>query len=436
MEAGQISAAYQEAAGRILGAALVDRSAWHRLAFLCDHFPGRLCGSPALEAAIEWAAAAMQADGLEAVHTEPVMAPHWVRGEEQAELIEPVRRALPILGLGGSVGTPAGGIAATVVVVSCFEELDALGDGARGKIVLYNAPFIDYGSTVQYRVDGPSRAAWQGAVAVLVRSVTPVSLGTPHTGGLRYAPIAPQIPSAAVTVEDAETLHRMQRRGESLRVRLRMGARNLPDVPSANVVAEWRGWETPGEVVLIGGHLDAWDVAAGAHDDGGGCIATWEAARLLKRLDLRPRRTIRVVLFTNEENGTRGGLGYRDAHEAELADHLLAIEADSGVYNPTGFGFSGSSEALATVREIGSMLTGMGAGRVTEGGGGVDIGPIMARGVPGMGLHVDGRRYFEIHHTAADTIDKVDPAELARCVAALAVMSYVVADLPKPLPRH
>jgi carboxypeptidase Q len=433
--AGEIAAAYREAAGRILGAALVDRSAWDRLAFLCDHFPGRLCGSTALEAAIAWAVATMKADGLELVRAEPVMAPRWVRGEEHAELLEPVRRALPILGLGGSIGTPPEGIVAPVVVVSHFEELEAFGDGARGKIVLYNAPFTDYGATVQYRVEGPSRAAWHGAVAVLVRSVTPVSLGTPHTGGLRYAPIAPQIPAAAVTVEDAESLHRMQRRGESLRVRLRMGAQNLPDTPSANVIAEWRGWEKPGEVILIGGHLDAWDVASGAHDDGGGCIATWEAARLLKRLDLRPRRTIRVVLFTNEENGTRGGFGYRDAHEAELPGHLLAIEADSGVYSPTGFGFSGTPEALRMVQEIGSLLAGIGAGTVTQGGGGVDIGPIMEKGVPGMALHVDGLRYFEIHHTAADTMDKVDPAELARCVAAMAVMTYVVADLPEPLPR-
>jgi carboxypeptidase Q len=427
--------AYREAAGRIVGAALVERRAWERLAYLCDHFPRRLSGSERLEGAVRWATERMRADGLENVRAEPVMVPHWVRGEETAELLEPVRRPLMILGLGGSIGTPPEGITAPVAVVGSFDELEALGDGARGKIVLFDAPYTGYGETVQYRITGASRAAKHGAVAALVRSVTPVSLGTPHTGMMVYGEGAPKIPAAAITIEDAAALHRMQARGEPVRVRLRMGAKTLPDAPSANVLAEWRGWEKPNEVVLLGGHLDAWDVGTGAHDDGGGCVASWEAVRLLKELGLRPRRTLRVVLFTNEENGTRGALGYRDAHAAELADHVLAVETDSGVYSPTGFGFTGSPEALARLREIGRLLDGIGAGQVKAGGGGADVAPLIEKGVPGAGLEVDGRHYFDIHHTNADTMDKVDPAELARCVATLAVMGYVVADMPERLPR-
>jgi carboxypeptidase Q len=430
-----LTAAYREAAARIIGAALVDRRAWDRLAFLCDRFPHRLSGSAWLEAAIDWAATTMKADGLESVRVEPVMVPHWERGTEEAELLEPVRRSLLVLGLGGSVGTPPEGITAPVRVVRDFNEMEGLDEQVRGTIVVYSAPYVGYGATVPYRVNGASHAARHGAVAALVRSVGPVSLGTPHTGMMRYADDAPKIPSAAITIEEAETLHRMQRRGESVRLRLRMSAKVLPDAPSGNVVGEWRGWEKPHEVVLIGGHLDAWDVGSGAHDDGGGCVATWEAVRLLKQLGLRTRRTIRVVLFTNEEHGGRGAHEYREAHQAELDNHILAIEADSGVYSPLGFGFTGSKEALATLREIGRLLEGIGAGQVKEGGGGADIAPLIAAGIPGMGLDVDGRYYFDIHHTPADTMDKVDPAELAHCVAALAVMSYVVADLPQRLPR-
>jgi carboxypeptidase Q len=428
----RLADSYRETAARLIGAALVSPTTWERLAVLCDRFPGRLGGSLALEGAIAWAQATMEADGLENVRAEPVMVPHWERGAEDAAIVGPASRPLMMLGLGGSVGTPPEGITADVVVVDSFDELEALGEQVRGKIVLFNTSFTSYGETVQYRAHGPSRAAWHGAVAVLVRSVTPVSLSTPHTGGLVYGEVEPKVPAAALTVEDAELIQRLCRRGERVRVRLRMEARTLPDAPSANVIGEWRGREKPEEIVLVGGHLDSWDITPGAHDDAGGCIVAWEAVRLMRELDLRPRRTLRVVLFTNEENGCRGGLGYRDAHEAELKDHILAIEADAGVYSPTGLGYSGSPAALATLREIGGLLEGIGAGRITEGGGGVDIGPIMARGVPGMGLHMDPR-YWAHHHTTADTMDKVDPGDLARCVAAVAVMSYVVADMPERL---
>jgi carboxypeptidase Q len=342
---------------------------------------------------------------------------------------------LPMLGLGGSVGTPPEGIRAEVLVVGSFEELELRGDQAKGKIVLLNAPFTSYGQTVTYRVVGAVAAANAGAVASLIRSVTPFSMRTPHTGQMRYDPSVPEIPHAAITVEDADMLQRMQARGERIEATLKMEARRLPDVPSRNVLAEIVGWERPEEVVVLGGHIDSWDVGQGAMDDAGGSVAAWEAVRLMQVLGLRPRRTVRVVLWTNEENGLRGGYAYRDIHAAELANHVLAMESDAGVFKPLGFGFTGSDEAFKMIQDIGTLLDRIGASAITRGGGGADIGPIMKEGVPGMGLRVDGEKYFWYHHTDADTIDKLDPRETAECVAAMAVMAYVVADMPETLPR-
>jgi carboxypeptidase Q len=428
---------YRERAGRIIGAALTSDFAYRRLAHLTDRIGHRLSGSENLRRAIDWALSEMRRDGLDNVRAEKVMVPHWVRGRESLELIGPERRTLPMLGLGGSVATPPAGLTAEAVVVRGFDELDALGERVRGKVVVYNVPFTTYGATVQYRGAGASRAARYGAVAALVRSVTPTSLQTPHTGALRYAEDQPRIPAAAVTIESAELLQRMYDRGERPAVRLSMEARLLPDAESANVVAELRGSERPEEIVLVSGHFDSWDVGQGAHDDGGGCVAAWEAARLLQSLNLRPRRTIRVVLYTNEENGLRGGNAYRDAHRDELARHVLAIESDSGVYRPVGFGLDDQAppQARADVREILKLLSGLRADRLGADGGGADIGPIMREGVLGMSLDVDGTHYFDIHHTEADTLDKVDPQEFAACVAAMAVMAYVVADMPERLGR-
>ncbi len=424
---------YREAAGRIIGAALTDDTAYRRLAYLTDSIGNRLSGSAQLDAAIRWAMGEMRRDGLDNVRAEKVMVPHWVRGQESLELLEPIARPLPMLGLGNSTSTPPAGITAEAIVVRNFDELEAVGERARGRIVVYNAPFTTYGATVQYRSTGASRAAKLGAVAALVRSVTPVSLQTPHTGALRYADEQPQIPAAAITIEGAEMLQRMQERGETIRLRLKMEAHFLPDAESANVVAEFKGRERPEEIVLVGGHIDSWDVGTGAHDDGGGCIVAWEVARLLKRLNLRPRRTIRVVLFTNEENGLRGGNAYREAHKAELANHVLAIESDSGVYRPVGFGLAetASPQTRAVVKRIAGLLTNLDANTIAPDGGGADISPIMRDGVTGMSLNVDGARYFDIHHTHADTMDKVNPRELAMCVAALTVMAYVVAEMPQ-----
>ncbi len=430
-----IASRYRATADKIIDAALADSAAYRRLSVLVDRFGPRFSGTENLERALDWIVQEMRRDQLDNVRGEPVMVPRWVRGEESAELLEPRPRRLSMLGLGGSVGTPPDGITAPVLVVSSFDELQARAADARGKIVLFDVPFTNYGQTVQYRSRGAVAAARAGAVASLIRSVTPYSQQTPHTGGMSYNDSVPRIPHAAITVEDAAMLHRMQERGERVVVRLRMGAQMLPDSPSRNVVAELRGSERPDEVVVLGGHIDSWDVGQGAMDDGGGSVAAWEAVRLLKQLGLRARRTIRVVLWTNEENGLRGGTAYRDQHLPELGRHVLAIESDAGVFKPTGFGFSGSDQAFGMVSEIGSLLTRIEAGSITRGGGGADIGPLAREGVPVMGLNVDGTRYFWYHHTDADTIDKLDAREMALCVAAMAVMVYVVADLPEPLPR-
>ena len=434
-ESGSIASAYRETADRLIDAALADSAAYARLTELVDRFGHRFSGSESLERALDWILAEMEDDGLQNVRGEPVMVPRWVRGEESLELVSPRRQKLPMLGLGGSVGTPPEGIRAEVMVVNSFDELEARKDEVAGKIVLLNAPFTSYGKTVTYRVMGAVAAARHGAVASLIRSVTPFSLQTPHTGQMRYDPEVPQIPHAAITLEDADMLQRMQERGEKPELVLEMEAQTLPDATSRNVMAEVVGWEYPEQVVVLGGHIDSWDVGQGAMDDGGGSVAAWEAVRLIRDLELRPRRTIRVVLWTNEENGLRGGRAYRDAHRDEIADHVLAIESDAGVFKPRGFGFNGSDEAYEIVKEIGTLLDPIDAGQVTRGGGGPDIGPIMREGVPGVGLRVDGEKYFWYHHSHADTIDKLDPREMAEGVAAMAVMAYVVADMPERLPR-
>lgn len=420
----------REIAGRIIGAAIVDDTGWNRLAFLCDRIGHRLSGSAALEKAIAWAVDELRRDGLDNVHTEKVLVPHWVRGAESATLIEPVERRLNMLGLGNSVGTGPDGLTADVVVVRDYDELDRLGEAVRGKIVCYNVPYTDYGATVQYRGSGASRAVKYGAVAVLIRSVGPVSLDTPHTGALRYDEALPKIPAAAITIEGAETLARMQARGDRIRLRLVMNAQMLADVESANVVADLTGSKYPEQVILLGAHFDSWDVGTGAHDDGGGCLQIWEAVRLLKKLGLRPARTIRIVLYTNEENGLRGGNGYLEAHRAELANHLLAIETDSGTFRPLGFGLTTTNEGLRTLMtEVLKLLEPIGANTLSKEGGGADIGPLMRQGVPGGNLNVDSETYFHFHHTNADTLDKIKPIDLKLCAAALAVMAFMTADV-------
>lgn len=432
---------------RLIGTALTDDHAWLRLSQLCDGIGHRLSGSPQLERAVAWAAAAMREDGLDRVWLQPVLVPHWVRGEERATMVEPGPQTLSVLGLGRTVGTPPGGVTADVVAVGSFAEFDSLPDDAvRGRIVLWNVPFTGYGPTVRYRGQGALRAARRGAVASLVRSVGPVSLRTPHTGAMSAWPdsVAP-IPAAAVTIEDAEMMQRLLRRGQRVRVRLELGARTLPDAPSHNVIGELRGREKPGEIVVVGGHLDSWDVGQGAHDDGGGCVISMEALRLMKRLGLRPRRTIRCVLWTNEENGLRGAIAYADSLRGAFETHVAALESDGGVERPVGFAVAAhvpgtdstdaarTARALRELRAAAPLLAGIGADRLTDGGGGADIGPLMRGGVLGLAHQTVGEHYFDWHHTPADMLDKVDPVELRKNVAAMAVMLWVLADSPEPV---
>jgi carboxypeptidase Q len=426
-------APYRDAASRLIGASLASDEAWQRLAYIGDTFGNRLSGSPNLEAAIRWAVEEMKRDGLENVHAEPVKVPHWVRGHESLEIVAETPQPLVILGLGNSVGTPPAGVEGEVLVLHSFDELESQKDRVKGRIVLFNVPFTNYGETVRYRSAGPSRVAALGGVAMLVRSVGPAGLRLPHTGSLNYAEGQPKIPAAAVTTEDAARLQRMTDRGTPVRVRLKMEAHFEPDADSANVVGEIRGRERPEEVVVIGGHIDSWDVGTGSTDDGGGCVVTWEALRLMHRLNLRPRRTVRVVLWTNEENGDRGGEAYATAHRDELPNHVAIMESDGGVFTPKGFGFTGSDAARAKIRDIATLLRGIQADWVGPTGGGTDIGPsVKAGNIPAL-EHVDEGNYFLIHHTPADTIDKIDPMDMARNAAAIAVMTYVIAEMPERL---
>ena len=433
--AGSTPADYQPEAQRLIQAATNSLFGFTRLATMCDTFGPRFTGSKNLESAIDWCLAEMKHDGFQNVRGEEVIVPRWVRGNESVELLSPRRRTLPMLGLGGSVGTPPGGITADVLVVTGFDDLKNRVAEAKGRIVLFNVPFTEYRETVIVRTQGAIHAARAGALASLIRSVGPFSMQTPHTGGMSYADGVKKIPHAALSLEDANMLSRMAARGEPLRVRLKMEARTLPDGISRNVIAEIPGREKPEEIVIVSGHIDSWDVGQGAMDDGGGCLAAWEAARLMLKLGLRSKRTVRVVLWTNEENGIRGAMSYAERHEAALARHTLAIESDSGVFQPTGFGFLGSGRGMEIIQGVGKLLDPIGSGNIAKGCRGADVLKLVRGGVPVMHLEVDRKKYFWFHHTDADTIDKLVPAGFNRCVAAMAVMAYVIADLPETLPR-
>ena len=434
-DAPNLTDQYRATANRLIGAALADTEGYERLAYLCYRIGNRLSGSPGLERAIAWSAEQMKAAGLENVRVIPVKVPHWVRGAESARMVEPEDKALHMLGLGMSVATPPGGITAEVVVANTFEELGNLGaDKVRGKIVLFNEVYQGYGASSSYRFSGPSQAAALGAVAALVRSVTPLAMQVPHTGTLRYDPAQPKIPAAAVSPEDAMMIARLSAGGTPVKVHLEMAARQEPDADSGDVIGEIPGREHPEEVVVIGGHIDSWDVGQGAQDDGAAIIASLQALALMKKLDLQPRRTIRVAFWVNEENGSRGGDAYRAWVGDQLRNHVAAIEMDGGAETPRGFGVSVLAPSnAALLGQIGRLLDPIGAGAIDAQGGGEDIRPLMAEGVPGLAEHASGINYFNWHHTEADTLDKVDPEDFRKCVAAMAVMGYVLADMPERL---
>lgn len=431
----QLKDKYQKKADQIITAALEQDASYNRLAYLCDTFGHRFSGSESLELAIDWILAEMKSDGLENVHGEEVMVPRWIRGNESAKLVHPYNKKLPMLGLGRSVGTPPEGINAEVLVVGSYDDLEDCKSEAEGKIVLFDVPFTTYSETVKYRYGGASAAAKHGAVASVIRSITPFSMNTPHTGGMSYDEEITKIPHAAITIEDASLIHRMQDLGQEPVISLYMEAHFEADTPSRNIIAELRGREFPDEIIVLGGHIDSWDVGQGAHDDAGGCVAAWEAVRILKELGLRPRRTLRVVMWTNEENGLRGAKKYRDSHLEEMKNHILAIESDNGVFNPRGFGFTGSEKAGELVKQAAGLLKSINADTIFDDGKEADTGPLLEEDVPVMALKVDESTYFWYHHTAADAMDKVVKEEFNRCVAALAVMSYVIADQEERLPR-
>jgi carboxypeptidase Q len=421
---------------RIVAAATNTTAAWQRLAEMCDRFGPRFSGTTNLEAAIDWILAQMTGEGLDNVHGEKVMVPHWVRGAESCSLVSPVSEPITVLGLGGTIATPEAGIEAPVFVVKSFADLSNHLAEARGKIVLFNAPFTKYGETVQYRYSGAIEAAKAGAVASLIRSVTPYSLQTPHTGMMHYDTNIPPIPHAAITVEDAERLARWQARGIAPVVRLKLSGTFAEDAPSRNVIAEIRGREKPEEIIVVGGHVDSWDVGRGAMDDGGGCLAAWEALRIIKQLGLQPRRTIRCVLWTNEENGMRGAKGYHDAHRDEWANHVAAIESDGGAFAPKGFGFTGSAAANDSLRPLVSYLgSRLRAGLFTSGGSDSDTEVLVQEGITGFSLQTANERYFWFHHTAADAPERLDPKDLAKCAASFGCLCYWLAENEIRLPR-
>ena len=426
---------YTDVSLRIISEVLSDSTAYKRLAYLCDTFGPRLSGSKNLEKSINWIISEMKKDRFERVEGQRVRVPAWIRGKESIRLLKPFKRTLSMLGLGGSIKTPKSGITADVLVVNSFKELELLSDLVKGKIVLYNVPFTTYGETVAYRYSGASIAAKHGAVASLVRSVGDWSMNTPHTGVMSYDSRYDKIPTAALTIEDAMMLGRMYDRGEKITLKIEMEAKTVGDRWSRNVVSEIKGDKYPDEIVVVGGHIDSWDVGQGAHDDGGACIASWEVLRVIKKLGLKPKRTIRCVLWTNEENGSKGSMAYRDMHMDELDKHIVAIESDAGVFAPTGFGFTGSKKARNVIENIHELLKPIKANQITDWGRAPDIATLNDEGIPVMSLNVESSKYFWYHHTAADTFDKVDFYDFNKCIAAMAIMAFVIADMEHPLPR-
>ena len=427
---------------RLSGAALASSRAPEILRSLTDSVGPRLSGSPGDRAAVAWGLATMKALGFSNVRAEKVMVPVWRRISESAAMTAPYSHPLAVTALGGSVSTPDRGITAEVVEADSLAAVDALGEKAKGKIVFIwkrterRKDGAGYGETVPIRGAGAVRAARVGAAAVLIRSVGTDNDRLPHTGAMSYEEKTPKIPAAALSTADADLLHRVLAEGKPVTLSLFLKTETGPDAESANVVGEIPGREKPGEIVVVGGHLDSWDLGTGAVDDGAGCAIALETARLIGSLPVRPRRTVRVVLFANEENGLRGGRAYAADHEAELAKHAAALEADMGGDRAYGFSWNAGPGAERFLNEIATFLSGLGAGDFRKGGaGGADISPLLASGMPLLGLRHDASRYFDYHHTANDTFDKVDPAQLNQATAVFAVMTYALAEAPEMLPR-
>lgn len=437
---------------RLQRAALESDYAYRQVAYLCDNIGPRLSGSPQAARAVEYVAGEMRRLGL-TVQLEELKVPHWVRGIETGALTQfpgmapGTTQKIVLTALGRSVATPPEGLNAEVVVVNSFEELNALGRSkVQGKIVLFNYKFDRlmaaqgfggqaYGEAVAYRGGGPSAAARLGAVAVLVRSAGGSQNRLAHTGATRYAVDVQKIPAAAVAYEDADLLAHLTEQG-TVRMRLVLTPQTLPDAVSYNVIADIKGTEHPEQVVIVSGHLDSWDLGTGAIDDAAGVAVAMQTAQLFKQLGLRPKRTLRFIAWMNEENGTVGGNTYALNQRSNIADHFAAIESDRGAGHPLGFYYTGKHEIGAMLAPVAAILQSSGAGLLqysddTE----TDIGPLSEAGVPAFGLWQDTRTYFNYHHTEADTLDKVDPRELAENAAVMSVLAYALTNLEQPLPR-
>lgn len=433
---------------RIVSAGLASRGSYDFLVELCDGCGHRLSGSPGAAKAVQWAQQTLRKVGADRVALEDVMVPKWVRGDiERATIVSPTKHDLAVLALGGSIATPRGGVEGEMIVVRDIEDLRSRASEAKGKIVLFDQKMgtigkdgkkLGYGSVVSQRTNGAIEAAKAGAIASLIRSVGSPGgeFRLPHTGMMRYEDGVKKIPHAALSDEDASLIGRLiGTLGQRVTLNLELTCSDEGMVPSHNVIGELIGRDRPDEIVVVGGHLDSWDVGTGASDDGVGVVCSIEVIRLLKQLDLRPKRTVRCVLFMNEENGLAGGNAYAKDHEREMSRHVAAIEMDGGAFGLKGFGVTAGKGGLESLRSLFAPLTELGGCEIRSGGGGADIGPMAKFGVPMLGVDSDGDTYFKYHHTEADTVDKVDPKELARHAAALTALVYAIAEMDEPLPR-
>jgi len=433
-------------------AALSSDYAYRQVAHLANNIGPRLSGSAQAAKAVEYVANELKVIGCD-VQLEKVMVPHWVRGEETAALVQfpgqapDTTQKIVLCALGPSVATPANGITAEVIAVRNFDELKSLPrDKVAGKIVLFNYPFDKqiaaegrageaYGEAVVYRSDGPSAAARQGAVACLIRSVGGADYRLPHTGMTKYANDAPKIPAGAVTAEDADLIADLARQGP-VKIKLILTPQQLPDVESYNVIADIKGSAHPEQVIIVSGHLDSWDLGTGAIDDGAGVAVSMEMTNLIQKLRLKPKRTIRVIAWMNEENGEAGSKQYAKDHEKEFSNHFAAMETDAGAGHPIGVNIKANAEAKKILSPVAAILQESGAGilNLVEHCG-ADIEPLEKAGVPAFSPIQDSRFYFNYHHTAADTLDKIVPKELAENSAVVAVLAYALANMEQPLPR-
>ncbi len=435
---------------QIQAAALQSDYAYKQTAYLSNNIGARLSGSSQAQRAVEYVADEMRKLGLE-VRLQKLTVPHWMRGEERAELVEfegmakGTTQKIVVAALGGSIATDANGLIGEIVVVNSFDELEKLGrKNIEGKIVLFNNKFdkqleesgnggAAYGQAVAYRGGGAIAAAKLGAIAVLVRSAGGSQNRLVHTGAMRYADGITKIPAAATSFEDAETIAYLAKMG-TVKIKLLLTPQTLPDATSYNVIADLKGTEKPDEFVVVSGHLDSWDLGTGALDDACGVAVSMQVAQLLKQLKIRPKRTIRVVAWMNEENGSAGGKTY--AAEENITKQFAAIESDLGATHPIGFEFAGRKEALPFFAPLSKILGDQGARLLTEQAEvGQDISFMTEKGVPSFAPQFDTRTYFNYHHTAADTLDKIDPQDLRELGAVMAVLGLGLANLEQPLPR-